>query len=248
MGTQQRRNVDVHTIERFITTYNRIDGHLRTLLKLGSDASFSEVLRGFATRYPARAGDAGFLRVVGDIRNVISHDRTRHYQHPAIPAEWLVVRLEELLKEIEKPPRVIPAFQCQVETLKIDDSISQALDLVRKHGFSQFPVYSGTRFRGLLTENGITRWLAQYNERETILDLADIPVRDALKEEESRVDCIFVERETLIEDVLNEFAQLTTLEAAIITHSGKKTEHPLGIVTRWNVFEHRQGTAVTESH
>jgi len=65
--------------------------------------------------------------------------------------------------------QVIPIFQKKGEVLGLSDSLSTVLRVIEKRYYSQFPVYDGNNFKGLLTENGITRWLAHHVSNELSL-------------------------------------------------------------------------------
>lgn len=235
--SKQNRDQNVHNIERFLSAYNCIDQSLRNRFKQSSRVGFSDLIRNYLSCYPTRSSDANLLRISSRLRNILTHDQTGPYHYPATPAPWIVDQLETFAESFKTPKCVIPAFQANVCTLSIEDSLSHAFEMIRSHNFSQLPVYSEKRFRGLLTENGITRWLAHTEKQETIFDFEEITVRAALREEENRNNCEFLNREALIDDAMVRFRANTTLEAIIITHHGKKTESPLGIITRWNVLE-----------
>jgi predicted transcriptional regulator len=130
----------------------------------------------------------------------------------------------------------VPVFSAPCQDA-VDDSLASVLQLVAKCEYSQFPVYQAGKFKGLVTGNGITRWLAQYSLSESLIDFSDISVGEVLSKEEVRENCIFVKRSALVDDVYAEFTRKPMLEAAIITQHGKEDETPKGIVTRWNVIE-----------
>jgi hypothetical protein len=99
-------------------------------------------------------------------------------------------------------------------------------------------VYSNNRFKGLLTENGITRWLAKHVERaDSLVDVNDVFVSELLREEEQRDNCSFVSRDLETEILRIMFRDLEILEAVLITENGQRTEIPLGIATRWDMLQ-----------
>ena len=98
-------------------------------------------------------------------------------------------------------------------------------------------MYEEKRFRGLLTENGVTRWLAHHVATAlSLVELDDVPVGQVLQNEEERRNYHFVPRDMRVDDVSALFARQTLLEAALITASGKETEKLLGIATRWDIL------------
>lgn len=85
---------------------------------------------------------------------------------------------------------------------------------------------------GLLTENGIARWLSAAVADLSLVDFADITVANILQHEEPRENMRIVSRYTLLDDVSRLFQESNELEAVVVTQSGVETEAPLGIVTR----------------
>lgn len=56
--------------------------------------------------------------------------------------------------------------------------------MISEKEFSQFPIYQENRFSGLLTENGITRGLANHSTKVmTLIELGEATVMDLLSKE-----------------------------------------------------------------
>jgi len=124
-----------------------------------------------------------------------------------------------------------------VETASVEDSLARVLKIIRQRDYSQFPVYEGDCFCGLLAENGITRWLAHHVATEiSLVELDDIPIKQVLENEEKRKNYHFVAQDTRVDDVGQLFVSQESLEAVLITQSGKESETLLGIATRWDMI------------
>ena len=138
---------------------------------------------------------------------------------------------------VTNPVRVIPTFRRRVETVSLNDNLAKVLKIVTQRNYSQFPVYEAERFRGLLTESGITRWLAQHvTTKLSLVELDDVAVKEVLKSEEARRNYHFVGRDFRVDDLRGLFVLQELLEAVLITASGKETEALLGIATRWDTI------------
>ena len=91
---------------------------------------------------------------------------------------------------------------------------------------------------GLLTENGITRWLAHHVDTKfSTVELDDVPVKAVLQNEEMLKTCCFVAGDIRVDDVSALFASHGELEAVLITTQGKESEPLLGIATRWDILD-----------
>lgn len=222
--------------ERFQAAYNTIDRSLRKLLNAESTQSFVSLVRSYEN--VCRLGsDGDFLRMVADLRNVLIHQKTKPHLQLAIPTRPIVERLETICQKLVDPMRVLPRFKKRVETIEPSVSLGAVLRAVAEKDYSQFPVYETDRFLGLLTENGITRWLAHHVAKElSLVDLDEVPVTQVLSEEEKRPNWLFVSRDRTIDEVKAFFREKELLEAILITHNGKSTEQPMGIITRWDIL------------
>jgi len=224
-------------LERFLSAFNSIDQSLKKQTGTDPKKSFTAGLVAFEATH--RLGESGdFLRTVNDLRNVIVHGKLKPYLQLAIPTEPIVSRLESIAEEFVNPACVLPAFQGKVELVQMNDSLKDVLVLIDQRDYSQFPVFNEDRFQGLLTENGITRWLAgQVSNALSLVDFEDAKIRQVLKQEGNRRNYHFVDRKCTIRRAEQTFREQDLLEAIFITHTGKKTESILGIMTRWDILD-----------
>jgi len=185
-----------------------------------------------------RWNDAAYLERMGYLRNGLAHDFTDAVEYVAVPTPLTVEQFEQFHRRLTQPPLAIPTFQRPVEKVRPEDSLKQVLKLVKKFDYSQFPVYGENGFHGLLTENGITRWLARHvTEQFELVDFNEATVAEVLGEEENREDVLFVGRNTPVPEIKELFAERRLLEAVLITTRGDRNQALLGIATRWNMLE-----------
>ncbi|MFN8007522.1 MAG: CBS domain-containing protein [Terriglobia bacterium] len=224
-------------IEHFEADYNKVDHFLRNALGRAKHVPFTRLLDEYLRHHPGWH-DADLLKMVAGVRNAIVHCKTNAYQYVAVPTPTLGEELRACRDRLTNPPHVIPAFKRRVETVSIDDTLARVLRLISLRDYSQFPVYDAERFQGLLTENGITRWLADHIAKEiSLIELEGVSVRHVLLNEEKRPNFLFVSQDMLVDDVKELFASHELLEAGIITLTGKRSESLLGIATRWDMIQ-----------
>jgi predicted transcriptional regulator len=223
-------------VERFEAAYNSIDRFLRKHLRREQSVPFASLVAEYE-RTHKMAADSDYLWMAAELRNVLVHRKTKSFQPVAVPTMPVVETLERICRRLTDPPLVMPRFQRAVEVVTLEESLAKVLKRVAQRGYSQFPVYDAEQFRGLLTENGITRWLAHHVSRTmSLVELDEVPVRQVLPEEEKRQNCLFVSRSSAVDDVKVLFAEKELLEAALITQTGDRAEKLIGIVTRWDVL------------
>lgn len=221
-------------LERFEAAYNRIDRELHNLTD--EDGTFSYVLDRYRERRRSWR-DADELKRLSRLRNVIVHDKVEAYRYAAIPTPEAVDRIEAIYAQLSSPKTAHGEFRREVIKVDADDSVEEVLKTIYKHDFSQFPVYDERKFMGLLTENGITRWLSQYiQNHDSLIELDDIKVETLLEAEGKRANYTFVGRDETLDEVVYLFEKNPLLEAALITEAGEEHQALLGIVTRWDVI------------
>jgi predicted transcriptional regulator len=222
--------------EQFEADYNAVDYSLRKALGSDKQVSFTHLVHQYSVRHRGW-GDGELLRTIAEIRNGIVHGRTEPYRYVAIPTPAIAEQLKTCRDRLINPARAIPTFQRPVQIVSPNESLAGVLKVVDKKDYSQFPVYEGRHFRGLLTENGITRWLANHVVTAlSLVELDDVRISQVLKNEEHRRNWHFVSRNVRVDDVTALFANEALLEAVLITANGNEAEKLLGIATRWDVL------------
>lgn len=225
-------------IRRFEATYNALNKYIVKISRSNVTDGFASVVRLCRDRRLLRWDDAAYLERMGYLRNGLAHDFTDAVEYVAVPTPLTVEQFEQFHRRLTQPPRAIPTFQRTVEKVRPEDSLKQVLKLVKKFDYSQFPVYGENGFHGLLTENGITRWLARHvTEQFELVDFNEVTVSEVLGEEENREDVMFVGRNTPVPEIKELFAERRLLEAVLITTRGDRNQALLGIATRWNMLE-----------
>ena len=220
--------------DRFLTAFRRIERWMETHAP-GSRRidGFPNAINHFAKKNNVIRRFRDDLRQFAELRNALVHEYAGH-KLIAEPNDWTVRRIELIAEELVSPPRVLPTFAKEVVTISPDDSVSRALRLMHEHGFSQMPVYSDTRCRGMLTGNTIARWLAA-RVSDDVFSLAETTVADVLRfaGQEKTHNFRFAARDATLFDVLDLFTthRAKQLEAVLITHSGDPAEKLLGIIT-----------------
>ena len=215
-------------IERFIAAYNAIDDYLQA--QLPHPQSFRGAVDWCASRHPWWR-DAENLRLFATLRNFLVHEKTRPFDYPATPSQGAVEEIEAIRARLTSPATLGEKFSREVLVLAPSDSLETALKIIAKRAISRFPIYDGSKFIGLLTENGIARFLAQTVEKNEVFT-PKIAIERVLPRETKRRSFLFAPPETHVVEAAFWFHDDTFLETILIGQSHQK---PLGIVTRGDV-------------
>lgn len=227
---------ELERVERFETLFNTVHRWMRKRVGAKRDIPFAEAVTRYAGGRPHWAEQAEFLRQVARLRNTLVHERVRPREYLAVPAPMIVEHLERIHAELSAPPGALAEFGRKVLTLSARSTLHDALEAIAGHDFSQFPVFQRTSFRGLLTENGITRWLAHnLADGVAMLDLKCVSVLSLLSDQETTRNVAFLGAKQPAAKVRNLFAERDLLEAVLITRDGSPGRRLLGIATRWDI-------------
>jgi len=240
----QLNRTEMDIIERFIGAFNAIDLHLEKALHTTHNQSFRSLVDLYAKRNKWWK-DADWLRVYTDLRNILVHDKVSAFEYPCIPTQTTVERVERIRDELLHPERLLPRFKKPVVVFAMEDSMSHVLRIMHREHYSHFPVYGEKQGKqsclGLLTENGIARWLAEKVCNEmSLVDLDKESVREVLGREEPRQNFHFAPSGAPVREILHQFHDNPYLEAVLITPHGDPHALPQGIITRRDVMEYRE--------
>lgn len=113
-------------IDRFVAAYNAIDDYLREKLYHEKSTPFSQLVRGYAALNP-RWGEQDFLLKIGDLRNVVVHQRGRSNEYLSVPMLSVVENLERIRNQFKAPKRLFPKFAREVICFQTQAMLSDVL-------------------------------------------------------------------------------------------------------------------------
>ncbi len=223
--------------DRYLASFNRIEKALRNQTGHDEYKTFSFLVKESAKKNAAVRRFENDLREFADLRNAIVHQSTNPEFTIAEPHESTVQKIELIEEKVIHPKKVFPTFQKEVATFQSTDSLATILRTMREEDYTQFPVYDGEQFIGLLSESGIANWLSRMVEEE-IISFEETVLHQVIDYEEEKHNFEFIDREMSIYDAKEIFKDNLDdgikIDALLITHSGSMDEKLLGIVTRWD--------------
>lgn len=224
--------------ERYEVSFNRIHQQLQKMVKHHS-TRFSKLVHEGAKRYSLVRTYQDELNHFAKLRNAMVHERTSLKEYIAEPNEKVVKRIEMIADLFMKPNYALVIATKPVVTYNNEDSMEEVIQGIKKHSYSQYPIYKDGKCVGLLTTRAIVKWLAE-NVVNSMVDLSEVKVMDILVHEEKH-PLEFGSKSLNIFDVEEIFSKehkmKHDLEAVLITENGLENEQPLGIITAWDLIE-----------
>lgn len=226
--------IKMNRAERFIVAFNKIEKYFdREIDDTRYVPFFRAVLRLKKTNAIVNKYHNDLMEY-SELRNAIVHERTEMNYTIADPHIEVVESIEKIAEELTAPKLVIPIFQRELKVIQEDLSIKDLLALVRETNYTQFPVYKGEKFRGLITDKRIFEWLVHElnGDFEVVLKT---PVSELIAGRQGEIYYRFIPRSMNIyeaeEIFLETFKKHDGVDALLITENGKPHEVLLGIMT-----------------
>lgn len=219
--------------ERFLNAYSVVEEFLRRSLGAENHDSFSFLVDLGAKRSAAIRSFRDDLKEFAELRNAIVHKRVGNMAI-AEPHPEVVEKIEQIAEQLTSPPLLMGNFDRKVELCSPDFKLSAALELMRKGGFNQLPVYKEGRLTGLLSAEVLSSWLINQSHSAQTADLST-SVREILRYSKDWNDYAVLPKTATIYDALEAFEESygrgRRIQAVFFTDSGSKEELPLGILT-----------------
>ncbi|MEX2542661.1 MAG: CBS domain-containing protein [Trueperaceae bacterium] len=222
--------------EDFLNAFNTIEAELKRRTGLASHDSLRQAAHRYREESRGWQRDFEAVMAFADLRNVIVHERYKRFAYLSVPSEEVLDEIHSVRDRLLEPRTAFEEFRrSEVTTVEVSTSLEELLAKVADNDFTQFPVYDHDAFVGLITSNGVTRWLAQRVQQLPLVEFDSHTVGELLEREEERPNWTFVPRALPVEEVAYAFQENPELEAALVTQSGRQDEALLGIATRSDI-------------
>lgn len=236
----------MNNADRFVAAYNRIHNYMKDKdPKYQNDkgfADFKTLLRRSTNPVIKNMRNNSRLLKFHELRNVLVHEKGNNgLEYIATPHSSIVEEIEKFAEELESPRSAESICTKEMAIIHSAENIKTALDLMKNEGkgeYSQIPIYDENRFVALLTDGGISRWIAHAFNDDGLL-MENMSVQEVIQYENprnvafvGRHDSVFKVKEIFENRISNN--QLN-LQAIIVTEHGKPHEKALGIITAWDI-------------
>lgn len=156
----------VLAVDDFLQAFNELEKKLQEYFN-SEDGIYNLLNRARAesTINPVKANWEA-LDVARELRNLLVHNTTSELPNIASPSKELIDILRNVVTEYHAPKTVGQFVQeYKQEPLKsffAHDRLEDALHVIKTRGFSQFPIFNGKEYLGVLSRDGIANWMANH--------------------------------------------------------------------------------------
>ncbi|MFI3621134.1 CBS domain-containing protein [Vagococcus fluvialis] len=177
------------------------------------------------------------LDVFRQFRNILTHKTYSETEAIAIPSDTLINEIQEITSKIKYSKKVKDLFESEVICFDIKDPIIDVLKAIEKNGYSQFPVFEEGKLKGIVSENGITNFLAK-SISDDIISISEILVSDVIELDEKISAYKIINANKSIYDIEEMFSSNGIANnILLITKDGKvnSKEDFTGVITPWDM-------------
>lgn len=175
-----------------------------------------------------------------ELRNLLTHKSISKDEVIALPSDTLLKQMEEIAQKIKYPKKVSDLFTKNVLSFNDCDSLKDVLIEINRCGYSQFPVFKDGKVEGVISENGITNFLAQSIE-EDIISISETKIGDIIGMDEMKNSFQIIKESKSIFDIETIFSKETRKGNSnfllLIAKNGeiKSPKDIKGIITPWDL-------------
>ena len=237
--TKKSKKDEVSNAGRFLSAYNKIDQTLRVVYDLKRSLNFSEVIRKTVQLNSIVRKFEDDLIDYGRLRNAIVHKGRADFII-AEPHAEVVEKLEHIANLIATPPLAYDKIATH-EVLCVDAnlSLSEAMQLMSRSGYSNLPVYKNKTLLGVLNGQKLVNILGFKLEDRINLEqyVESTKVKDIISELENSSYYAVESEDLTLEHALQLFENNRKLLAILITKNGDGSYPPIGIITNSDVID-----------
>ncbi len=191
--------------EQFIILCNKFTRLLSDTYDLKSTSTMGQVIRILRHRHPLIKQHFEALDSYADLRNVLVHEQ---YDRVVLaqPSDHVIRHFEWIYESLLTPITLKDLMEKKVVTIDADASFQSLLNLIKKHGFTHYPVFEDGQFLGVFTDSGITHALAE-TPFEKLEELYHTPIKLLINYDQHIKDVLVVLQKDSIFDVFDALQQ-----------------------------------------
>ena len=224
---------------RFVTAYNLIDYSLRAIYGFKRSMTFSDVVRRSVVLNSVVRKYEDDLIDFGRLRNAIIHNGNKKYIM-AEPHDEVVKLIEHLAELISEPPKALDKVgNKEVILIENNLTISRAMALISRTGYSNLPIYEGEKLIGILNARKLLDVLGKKVVEEANLQeyITTTTVEEIVKDMGEDYFFMLASKELTIDEAMNHFESNRKLMVILITRDGKETGKPLSIISHADIVD-----------
>ncbi len=222
----------------FLELFNRLEKHLR-IEYTNEQYSYSGFM---STIYKIKKSNKNstisnkynfdIIKQASQIRNIIAHNNDI-----LVPSDRFLSQFEEIVESICNPLKVeniMISFQ-KLKTVNLDNTIGDAVELLKTHGYNTIPVIQNGELMGVFTEKSLFDYFSMHKSSDLNKNMKISDIIESIDlNSDPRKYFEFVGRHLSVEAAYEHFSKdlksRRELLLLLVTENGNRNEKLLGIV------------------
>ena len=202
--------------EQFLNLCNQFTRLLTEMYHLKNNSTMGYVIRAARYKHPVIKHHYETLSMYVELRNVLVHET--YDQVLAEPTDDVVNLMQHIVSRLTDSKTLKDVFKFEVTSFFDDEPIEHLFQIIQQTTFSHFPIFNQEGLLGVLTENGITHFIASKVD-EDIISLKDLTIQEVLFADEHYNHYKILKPETLLHEAVEVFdSRQHPVQIAFISH------------------------------
>ncbi len=218
--------------EIFLGTFNEVERFLKNTYNQGKHGSFRFLINKASKFHPVIKKFKNDLITYGDLRNAIMHNFNKDGEAIAIPKDKVVNHFNQIWEQIKNPEKVKVFFK-KVHCCDINNSLQDALSLIREYKILQIPIIQNNHIIDVLNSLQIVEWMARLNQ----IKPSETIIKDIISYSQNRQNYAIIpanysvfQAAEMYKDSYKKHPVNRYFDAILITKDGKQNQALLGII------------------
>ncbi len=231
-----------NTVSEFLNKYRELEENIRKRYDLHDSSDDKPVFHLMNQReFKPFSAQIDLCRRA---RNLLSHNPKIRNDYPILPTRSLIDVLDDLNEKLKNPPRVssIMISARLVFSASSQDKVLPILRVMNEKVYTHVPILEDGHVSGVFSENTLLTLLA--NKQIVMIDddysFKENEIRELLPiNAHAAEEFIFISKDMTIFNLKEIFGKAVKegrrIGLAFVTHTGRKDEKMLGIVSPWDI-------------
>ncbi|MCJ1782334.1 CBS domain-containing protein [Mammaliicoccus sciuri] len=180
----------MNNLDRFIIEFNYLHKEIAKRLNRNENTEFGKLFNELTEKNKSLKPYVNSIDTARKLRNILVHEPIRNNFTIAEPSDEIIKSLRDVRIKIEHP-NTVKLFHKDVIILDVNNTLIDVLNIIKEYSITQFPVFENNNFIGMLSDNGISKWLASVTKQE-LVDLTEINLKEVINQDESRNSFVIV--------------------------------------------------------
>lgn len=223
--------------EMFLDKYKQLETIVKSEYNLGKNDSAIN----FLMRNKAFVDIERELDMCRETRNLLSHNPKIKGEYAVEPSESMLELLDNVISRIEHPLRAkdVMVRKNDLCYMSMDDKVRDGMLAIKEHSYKQIPILDDGVLVGIFSAKTLLDIMISKEGTGIDPEISFLDISKYVTINNEDKTYAFVSQDMLVSDIglmyKDNLSKTDRINIIFVTHSGKRTERILGIITAWEI-------------